>query len=77
MLLLSIQAKHQLENKSTPGVVCGFSSALRLMFSTKIVPFLTEKNDESMPISLRAFRDKFVWIEEVNQVLDLNLEGIM
>jgi len=50
---------------------------LRPMFTRHICPFLGEKDDESMPISLNAFRDKFVWIENVSILLELNLEGIM
>jgi len=30
-----------------------------------------------MPISLNAFRDRFCWVEKVNAILELNLEGIM
>ena len=30
-----------------------------------------------MPISLNAFRDRYVWIEKVNLLFELNLEGIM
>lgn len=30
-----------------------------------------------MPISLNAFRDRFVWVESVSILLELNLEGIM
>ena len=30
-----------------------------------------------MPIALTAFRDKYVWQESNNTLLDLNLEGIM
>ena len=30
-----------------------------------------------MPIALTAFRDKYVWQERNNTLLDLNLEGIM
>ena len=50
---------------------------LRPMFTRHIRPFLVEKDVESMPISLNAFRDKFVWVENVSILLELNLEGIM
>ena len=30
-----------------------------------------------MPVSLNAFRDRYCWVENVNSVLELNLEGIM
>ena len=30
-----------------------------------------------MPISLNAFRDRYVWIEKINTLFELNLEGIM
>ena len=34
-------------------------------------------NEETMPVSLNAFRDRYVWREAINRVLELNLEGIM
>ena len=30
-----------------------------------------------MPVSLHAFRNQYVWTEQVNSILELNLEGIM
>ena len=30
-----------------------------------------------MPISLRAFRNRYVWHEKVNTILEMNLEGVM
>lgn len=30
-----------------------------------------------MPVSLDAFREKYVWVEKVNTIMELNLEGIM
>ena len=47
------------------------------MLTKFIVPFATRKEPEEMPISLRAFRNKYVWQEKVNTVLEINLEGIM
>lgn len=53
------------------------SQHLQTLFSAFIVPSLENKNEESMPISLNAFRDRFCWVEKVNAILELNLEGIM
>ena len=41
------------------------------------MPSLVNKNEETMPVSLNAFRDKFCWVEKVNAVLEAHLEGIM
>lgn len=54
-----------------------YSMHLGAIFSTTIVPILERDNDETMPVSLNAFRDRYVWREQVNTVLELNLEGIM
>ena len=47
------------------------------MLTRFIVPFATRKDPEDMPISLRAFRNRYVWQEKVNTILEINLEGIM
>ena len=49
------------------------------MFTRHIKPFseTRTKDGETMPIALTAFRDKYVWLERNNTLLDLNLEGIM
>jgi len=41
------------------------------------VPSLIDKDEETMPVSLNAFRDAYCWTEHVNSILELNLEGIM
>ena len=67
--------KSELESEEEKDIP--FAMALRPMFTRHIRPFLKEKDDESMPISLNAFRDRFVWVESVSILLELNLEGIM
>ena len=49
------------------------------MFTRHIKPFseTRTKDETTMPIALTAFRDKYVWLERNNMVLDMNLEGIM
>ena len=42
-----------------------------------IVLFLSEKEDDTMPTSLNAFRVEYVWRERINTLLEHNLEGIM
>lgn len=54
-----------------------YSPYLRSMFSQFIIPSLENKQLDTMPFSLNAFRDSYCWVEEVNQILELNLEGIM
>jgi len=54
-----------------------YALELEQMFKKFIVPSLEDKNEETMPISLNAFRDRFCWVEKVNAILELNLEGIM
>ena len=54
-----------------------YSMHLGAIFSSTIVPILERDNEETMPVSLNAFRDRYVWREQVNSVLEMNLEGIM
>ena len=54
-----------------------FNDQLTLIFNRFVVPFLTRKEDDEMPISLHAFRNEYVWNEKVNSIMELNLEGIM
>jgi len=50
---------------------------LRPIFDKFFVPFLTEKEPESLPISLDAFRNRYVWKQDTNSLMEHNLEGIM
>ena len=42
-----------------------------------IRPYLNNKTDANMSISLNSFRDNYVWDTKVNNILECNLEGIM
>ena len=54
-----------------------FAATLQVLFKKYIVPSLEDKNDDTMPVSLNAFRDLYCWQEKVNHILEVNLEGIM
>ena len=71
VLMMVVEA----DNKNTPGYELNLY--LRPIFDTYFVPFLTNKEPESLPVSLDAFRNRFVWKENTNSLLEHNLEGIM
>lgn len=50
---------------------------LKSLFDRYIVTFLSEKENDTMPTSLNAFRVEYVWRERINTLLEHNLEGIM
>ena len=49
----------------------------RVMFLKEIIPFVNTRYDEDEYYSLTYFRDKHVWQEEINDMLETNMEGIM
>ena len=56
-----------------------FQLDLRLSdsFVYNIIPFLNNKEPSMVPTSLNAFKDRYVWVDNVNTILQFNLEGIM
>ena len=78
VLLLVCEIDHEMKAERTaPGEKICYFQELKPIFNKFIVPFATRKEPEEMPISLRAFRSRYVWHEKVNTILELNLEGIM
>ena len=78
VLLLVIRAEKEIEDEAL-GYVKEFEygTKLKIIFQRFIVPFLTDKEPDQLPTSLNAFRDRYVWVEKVNSVIEINLEGIM
>ena len=76
-LVLTIQAEREISKDDSYKDYNEFSGQLNPMFTRFIIPFLDEKSPEGMPISLNAFRNRYVWQEKVNSIIEMNLEGIM
>ena len=80
ILLMVLQAEQEIDMKVPEGEKLkdfDFHFFLLPLFTRYIKPFLSDKTVETLPNSLNAFRDRYVWVERVNTVLELNLEGIM
>ena len=50
---------------------------LRLLFQKDIIPSISEPEEDKECYSLTYFRKKYVWTEEVNDMIEANMEGIM
>lgn len=50
---------------------------VRVMFLKEIIPFVNTRYNEDEYYSLTYFRDKHIWQEAVNDMLEANMEGIM
>ena len=42
-----------------------------------MIDYSEDDNEEKVPVSLEAFRARYVWREAINDIFEINLEGIM
>lgn len=77
VLLLVVEADFEMTAEKVSQVELVYHKQLKPIFNRFIIPFLSRKDPEDLPVSLRSFRNHFVWVEKVNSILEVNLEGIM